>query len=72
MSKIYSVYLLKYLSRISKSLRGKNKKCEEKSLMTGVAKGTETEILLNQMELQNLETRAPCLGGSVAEPLALA
>lgn len=58
MSKICSVYLLKYLPSISKSLRGKNKRCEEKNLVTSVvAKGMETEILLIQTELQNLDGR---------------
>ena len=61
MSKVYRAYLLKYLPSISRSLRGKKKDVrKKKNLITGViAKGMETEILLIQIELQNLETTDP-------------
>ena len=51
----------KILAQHLQELKGKEERCEEKkNLITGViAKGMETEILLIQIELQNLETTDP-------------
>lgn len=58
MSKIYSVYLLRYFPRIYRYLRGNNKRSKETILIIVVVvveKGMETRILFFRTELQNLK-----------------
>lgn len=57
MSKIYSVYLLRYFPSIYRRLRGNNKRSKENILIIVVVveKGMETRILFVQTELQNLK-----------------
>lgn len=59
MSKVYSVYLLRYFPRIYRYLRGNNKRSKETILIIVVVvvveKGMETRILFFRTELQNLK-----------------